>query len=320
MKYDFAPMEGLTGYVYRNAHHQFFHQVDQYYTPFVVPNQNRSLTSREMNDICPEHNAGVPVVPQIMSNRAEDFIWAAEKARELGYGEVNLNLGCPSGTVVPKKRGAGFLAYPQELDAFLDQVCQILEKRGIGLSVKTRTGKDSHEEFPRLLEIFNRYPIKRLIIHPRIQTDYYNNTPNREMFAYALQESKIPLCYNGDLFSQEDLADFERQFPQVERVMIGRGFLANPALAEGRPLDKQRLKAFHDTLEAGYEQVLSGDRSVLFKLKELWNYLGCSFADFERYRKKIKKAQHLSEYRKVVEQLFEEQELSESPGFTGYRK
>ncbi len=320
MKYFFAPMEGITGYVYRNAHHRFFRQVDQYFTPFIVPNQNRRLTSREMNDICPEHNEGVPVVPQIMSCKADEFIWAAEKARSFGYREVNLNLGCPSATVVTRKRGSGFLAFPQELDIFLDQVCEALGKLDMELSVKTRTGKEKPQEFPRLLEIFNKYPLKQLVIHPRLQTDFYENKPDLEAFAMAVSESRNPVCYNGDLFSVEDICRIREHFPSVECLMMGRGLLANPALAEGKAPDMVRLKGFHDALLSGYRQAIPGDRNVLFKMKEVWIYLGSGFTNFEKYGKKIKKSQKLAEYEQAVERLFHEQQIQKEPFFHGYRK
>lgn len=323
MKYYFAPMEGITGYVYRNAHHRIYGQMDQYFTPFLVPNQTRSLSSRELKDILPEHNQGVPLVPQIMTNKAEDFLWAAWKLKELGYQEVNLNLGCPSATVVTKKRGSGFLAFPSELDRFLDEVCRGLEPMRLKLSVKTRIGKDSPAEFPVLLDIFNRYPLEKLIIHPRIQTDFYKNHPNLEIFAQALENSANPVCYNGDLFTAGALEAFRERFPQTEAVMIGRGLLANPEMvlavrtgSFARP-DKCKLKEFHDAVLDGYMQVISGDRNVLFKMKELWYYLGCSFEEFSKYGKKIKKAQKISDYTFVVERLFAEQQLK-SPELNSY--
>lgn len=321
MKYYFAPMEGITGYIYRNAHHRVYGGMDQYFTPFLVPNQTKKLSTREYHDILPEHNQGVPVVPQIMTNKAEDFLWAARHIQELGYREVNLNLGCPSATVVSKNRGSGFLAFPLELERFFEAVCPELERMGMEFSVKTRIGRDDPEEFPVLLGIFNRYPLKKLIVHPRIQTDFYKNTPNLETFSQAAEGSTNPLCYNGDLFHAEDVEAFCRRFPQVDELMIGRGLLANPALVltvrgDGEErLEKKKLREFHDALLDGYQQVMYGDRNVLFKMKELWYYLGCSFEEFAKYGKKIKKAQRVSDYTAVVDRLFAEQELKGKPGF-----
>ena len=203
-----APMEGITGYVYRNAHHRVFGGVDRYFTPFLSPGKKRGLRSRELNDVLPEHNEGVPVVPQILTNDWEDFLHTAEILREFGYEEVNLNLGCPSGTVAAKKRGAGFLGYPEELDLFLGR---IFDGTDMGISVKTRIGVERPEEFERLLAIYRKYPLRELIVHPRVLRDGYGNTPNLPAFLQALEDSPFPVCYNGDLFSRE--AAREWNFP-----------------------------------------------------------------------------------------------------------
>lgn len=310
MQYYFAPMEGITGYIYRNAHRRYFKQVDVYFTPFIVPNQNRKFSSREKNDLLPEHNESLSLIPQILTNKAGDFIWAARELREYGYEEVNLNLGCPSATVVSKGKGSGFLGAPQILDQFFEQVFSSLDMK---VSVKTRLGKDSPEEFYRLMEIYNKYPLKELIIHPRVQKDFYKNKPNLEMFKKAVSLSRNPLCYNGNLFSARAFKDFTAEFPSVDRVMLGRGLVANPGLAEeinsGERLEKQRLKAFHEEILSGYEQTISGDRNVLFKMKELWAYMAQLFDCGEKQVKKIRKSQHLADYRWAVDSLFREADL-----------
>lgn len=316
MEYYFAPLEGITGYIYRNAHHTFFPSMDRYYTPFITPKKGKSFTSREKNDVLPEHNEGIHVVPQILTNQAEGFLKVAELLKEMGYKEVNLNLGCPSGTVVAKKKGAGFLAFPVELDAFLEQ---IFEGCDLQISIKTRIGKEDPEEFGPLLRIFNQYPLERLIIHPRLQTDFYKNTPNREVFARALAESKNPVCYNGDLFSDKKIRDFTEQFPKAESVMLGRGLLVNPALIEkvrkGAAPDPAKIHAFMERLAEDYSEVLSGERDVLFKMKELWSYLGRLFPDGEKYLKKIRKAQRMTEYRAAAAAIFTECSVEEPEGF-----
>ncbi len=320
MKICFAPMEGITGYVFRNAHHKYFGGVEQYYTPFISPNQTKKLTPRELNDVLPEHNEGIPVIPQILTNRAEDFLWAAGRLKELGYREVNLNLGCPSGTVVAKHKGSGFLALPMELDRFLYQICDGMKKLSMEVSVKTRIGKDNPDEFEDLLSIYNRYPLELLVIHPRLQIDYYKNNPNMEVFKQAAAGSKNPICYNGNLFSRENLRDLSRQFPAVEQVMVGRGLLTNPAFAEetGR-LEKERFRAFHDQVLEGYRQAIPGDKNVMFKMKELWFYLGYGFEDGEKYVKKIRKAQRVEEYCAAVSRLLANRELKEEPVFPGWQ-
>lgn len=311
MKFYFAPMEGLTGYIYRNAHRDFFPEgIEKYFSPFIFASQNDSLKAREIRDILPENNRGIVLIPQLLTNNADDFIYTAKKLKNLGYSEINLNLGCPSGTVVSKGRGSGFLAKKAELDAFLDRV---FSQQSTKISIKTRIGKDRPEEFEDLIEIFNKYPLEELIIHPRVQRDYYRNTPNMEVFSAALRHSRNPVCYNGDLFSRAAIDAFCREHPIVERVMLGRGLLMNPALVQthlsGAAPDKGYLRRFHDRVYDDYKGVLHGDVNVLYKMKELWNYMILSFNDNAKYLKRIKKSQNLRDYDEIVSALFDELEL-----------
>ena len=307
-----APLEGITGWIYRNAVYECFGGFDKYFIPFINPNQMGHFSSREKKDILPEHNKGMHAVPQILTNRAEDFIRTAEKLEELGYDEINLNLGCPSRTVVTKGRGSGFLAYPDRLDAFLEE---IFENCRIKISVKTRIGVENPEEFPRILEIYNRYPMEELIIHPRLQRDFYKNQPNMEMFSYAAEESRNVLCYNGDIFTVEDFDRFEERFPEVDRVMTGRGVLADPALGRkicgGAGADKEELRKFHDILYRAYCQEMSGDRTILYKMKEMWSYMAPLFTNYKKYAKKIKKSEKCAMYEDVIREFFAAEDVAE---------
>ncbi|MGC4019168.1 MAG: tRNA-dihydrouridine synthase family protein [Muricomes sp.] len=310
MKFYLAPLEGITGYVYRNAYYKYFGELDKYFIPFISPNQFGHLSSREKNNISPEHNEGVHAVPQILTNSSEDFVKTAWKIQKYGYKEVNLNLGCPSKTVVSKGRGSGFLAFPDELDRFLEE---IFDQTKMKISIKTRIGKESPEEFERLLEIYNKYPLEELIIHPRLQTDYYKNTPNWHVFREALEKCKCSVCYNGDIFAVKDYETFTAAFPEVDCVMLGRGILSNPglvpAIRKGISLDKPALEAFHNQIYQEYQGVLYGEKNVLFKMKELWFYLAGVFTNYEKYGKKIRKAQRLRDYEEIVKALFHEQEI-----------
>lgn len=312
MRLYLAPLEGITGWIYRSAVYKCFGGFDKYFVPFIRPNQMGHLSAREKKDILPAHNAGMWTVPQILTNQAEDFLRTAVKLKEYGYEEVNLNLGCPSKTVVTKRRGAGFLAEPERLEAFLDE---IFAKSPIKISVKTRLGMEDPEEFARLLDIYNQFPMEELIIHPRVQKDFYKNTPRLEMFELALAKSKNMLCYNGDINSVSDADRLEKRFPQVDCIMMGRGVLADPALGrqlkgDGRA-DKEELRQFHDMIYSGYCEEMSGDRTILYKMKELWFYLADIFADSKKYAKKIKKAEKCAVYEKIIEEMFRECELTE---------
>lgn len=306
-----APMEGITNYVYRNAFHQFYYPMDKYFTPFISAKPNKRLSFKEINEVSPETNPGICLVPQILTNNAEDFIETAEIfMKEYGYQELNLNLGCPSGTVAAKKKGSGFLSEPEKLDAFLDRIYSALP---IKISIKTRIGTHYEEDWEYLLDIYEKYPISELIIHPRIQQDYYKYSPRLEAWRMAEERLKMPLCYNGNLFSKEDYEQFTDKFPKTERFMYGRGLIQNPALVntirEGKQADKETLRGFHDKIYGDYQELLSGDRNVLFRMKELWSYMAPGFTNHEKYAKKIKKAQNCREYEAIVNSLFAEQEL-----------
>ena len=310
MKYYYAPMEGITRYLHRNVYHSLFDNIDKYFTPFIVPNQNRKLSNKERRDLLPENNQGIYLVPQILTNSAEDYLAYEEILKSFGYDEININLGCPSKTVVSKDRGSGFLAKPEQLDHFLEE---IFTYRTCRISVKTRIGKETEDEFPRLLEIYNKYPLEELIIHPRTQRDLYKNTPRMDVYAYAARNSVNPLCYNGDIFGPAAYRELVEQFPDTEAVMIGRGLLINPALIgllkEGRMADKEVIRAYHDRMYDVYRQNMSGDRVILFKMKELWVYLNQLFTNSEKYAKRIRKSQKLCAYESAVNDLFADQEI-----------
>ncbi|WP_299994213.1 tRNA-dihydrouridine synthase family protein [uncultured Clostridium sp.] len=315
MKYYLAPMEGITGHVYRNAYKKYFDNIDKYFTPFIVPNQSLSLKTKELRDLLPENNLGLNIVPQILTNDAEGFILTANKLKQLGYDEINLNLGCPAGTVVSKKRGSGFLAFKDELDKFLDEIYKTCDMK---ISVKTRLGKDSPEEFYKLIEIYNKYPLEELIIHPRTREDFYGNTPNLKIFEEALTLSKHSICYNGDIFTASNYNDIADKFKEIDKVMLGRGILANPGLIgeikENKFLTKETLKDFHDELFENYTILLNEDKNAMYRMKELWGYMSHIFTNNKKYYKKIKKAQKAKDYKEAVSRLFEEQEIIKGAG------
>lgn len=310
----FAPLEGITTYPYRNLHHKYFGGVEKYFTPFLAPGPEQGMSVKEMRDVLPENNAGVPVVPQILTNRAGDFLLASKKLSEMGYREINLNLGCPSGTVTAKKKGSGFLLYPDDLDRFFDEVFSDAAVRNgeFLVSIKTRIGKNEVEEWPELMQVYNRYPIHELTVHPRIQKEFYKGTPHLDVFTDILKESRNPVVYNGDLFTVEKVKEFREKFPTAGTVMIGRGLIRNPALAEMILQEETepeadilpRIREFHDALFEHYRETMSGDRNLLFRMKDLWSYMLAEVPDSEKLAKKIRKSQHVPEYLAAVEEVF----------------
>lgn len=306
MQYYLAPLEGVSGPIYRQTLQAFFPFPDRYYTPFLSPTQDHIITSKQWAEIDPAQAKKYPLIPQFLTNNAENFIWAAKELEQIGYREVNLNLGCPSGTVVKKKKGSGLLGQTDLLASMLDE---IYAKCPIAVSVKTRVGLKSEEEFVQLVSLFNQYPICELIVHPRLSKELYRGDVHMELFQYAVDNCKAPLCYNGNLFTPEDYQALLRDNPNLNAVMLGRGAIANPGLIgylkTGCWIDANRFKQFHDSLYHQYRAAMPGLRPTLFKMRELWCYWACLFEDSAKGMKQIRKADTFERYEASVEALFD---------------
>jgi len=300
MRYYFAPLEGLTDCIYRRLHHKFFPGIHRYYTPFFSPTVHRSLTPREERELPPADTLGFEVVPQLLTKSSDDFLWMAKQCRDRGYTEVNLNLGCPSGTVTAKRKGSGMLSDPDALDAFL---YEIFASAPLDVSVKTRLGFNATEEFSRLLSIFNRYPIKELTVHPRVRSAFYKGNVDIDAFRYAIKNSQSAVCYNGNLCSREQIEAFSKNFPQVESVMLGRGLIADPGMLSPGGTDRNSLAAFSDELLEEYLLAFGGSRNAMFRLKENWRYLICKFEGSERLYKRLRKTTDLAEYISISKEI-----------------
>ena len=304
MRYYLAPMEGLPASIYRRLHHKHFGGVDAYFMPFLSPTQHRVLTHREERELPLADSLELYAVPQVLTKNAQDFLWAAQVCAHRGYDQVNLNIGCPSGTVVSKGKGSGMLRNPEELDAFLEE---IFSASPIPISVKTRLGLKDPEEFPRLLEILNRYPIRELTVHPRVREDFYKGSVRKEWFAYALEHSKNPLCCNGDILTRQE-AD---AVSGVEAVMIGRALIADPGLLSGGST-RQQLKAFLEELLEEYTEAFGSYRNAMFRMKENWGFLRCRFEGSDKLWKQLRKTTDPSEYRNLTAQILDTQPQAEN--------
>ena len=299
MRYYFAPMEGLTDSIYRRIHHKHFSGVDAYYMPFISPTVHRCLTNREAREVPLADTVPFRAVPQLMTKVVDDFLWAAQECKNRGYDEVNLNVGCPSGTVVAKKKGSGMLEDPDNLNRFLDG---IFAASPLPVSVKTRLGLTESREFPGILEIYNQYPIKELTVHPRVRKQFYDGDVDMEMFRYALDNSKNKLVFNGNLRNFSEVKAFENEFPKIEAVMIGRGLIGNPAMLE--PGGQKKLEAFHDELLEEYILNFGGARNAMFRMKENWRHMIWMFENNEKLWKKLRKCTDVKEYRDIVQEIF----------------
>ena len=301
MRYYFAPLEGLTDSVYRRLHHKYFGGIDRYYMPFISPTIHRSLTHKEDRELPLADSENFCAVPQILTRVPEDFLWAAQVCADRGYTEVNLNVGCPSGTVVSKGKGSGMLRNPDELDAFLDR---IFTSCPIDITVKTRLGLENPEEFPALLEVFNRYPIRELTVHPRVRKDFYKEPVREDWFRYAYENSKNSLCYNGNLCNTQDIARVSETYPKVESVMIGRALVGDPGMLSHGTTAAQ-LKAFHDELTEEYIRVFGSARNAMFRLKENWGFLHLRFEDTDKLWKRLRKTTDIDEFMSITAEIFE---------------
>ncbi|HIY16588.1 MAG TPA: tRNA-dihydrouridine synthase family protein [Candidatus Intestinimonas stercorigallinarum] len=306
VQYYFAPLEGVTGAVFRRVHSACFPGIDKYFMPFVSPGRERVFSKRDMRELSPAFHEGIPAVPQLLTRQAEDFLWAAELLADLGYREVNLNLGCPSGTVTAKGKGSGLLRDREELERFLEE---IFRRAPLAVSIKTRVGFQSPEEFEGLLDVFQRVPYSELIIHPRVRADFYRGGARMEAFARAVERGAAPLCYNGDLTTAEEVEALSRRFPTVDRVMIGRGLVGDPALVVkargGAPAGREELRRFHDALYDGYTEAFGSRYNAMLRMKELWFYLIDLFDGGDGCLKALKKARDTGEYEGQVEAIFQ---------------
>ena len=299
----FAPLEGLTDAIFRKVHHTYFPVgVDRYYTPFFSPTVHRALTPREARELPPADSVDVTVIPQLLTKVAEDFLWMAGQCRDLGYEEVNLNLGCPSGTVTAKGKGSGMLRDPQALDAFLET---IFRDTPLPISVKTRIGFSDSAEFPALLEIYNRYPIRELTIHPRVRTAFYKGSVDMDMFSLAIAESKNPVCYNGDITGIDQIPALQARYPQLKAVMIGRGLIADPGMLTPVGTTREALTGYLDALLEEYLVSFGGSRNAMFRMKEHWGLLLSHFQVDEKLAKRLRKTTDLAEYRTVTGQILQ---------------
>lgn len=325
MVIEFAPMEGISVYPFRMAHKSLYGGIDRYYLPFVEAHQTKTLKKKEMKDLLPEHNPGGCCVPQLMAKHADLALCYIEMVEEYGFSEINLNFGCPSGTVIAKGKGAGALEDPEGMDRFFDELFHGLDTKNseVRISVKSRIGMTSCDKMEDLISVYNRYPFSEIIVHPRLGKDAYKGTVNLEAFDEFYENLRIPVSYNGDLRTAEDVRSVSSRYPRLHAVMIGRGLLADPALGERisgpvsegahadrqeeaaipAPLQDPRLLHFLETLEEAWMEDLHDSVSVLFRLKEYWTYLAWNFEDSLTVQKKIRKARSLSEYHAAVRKL-----------------
>lgn len=302
-----APLHGVTGRVFRRAYLAAFPGFDSAMAPFILSVQVDRLKDTHFKDLCPPDEGGIPLVPQILGNDAEGFLATAKVLADLGYPEVNWNLGCPYPMVADKGRGSGLLPFPDRITRFLDEVCPRL---GPGLSVKLRLGRREAGEILALMPALNAYPLSRIILHARLGVQMYKGEVDLEGFGRAAALCAHRLSYNGDIKDRVGFETLRTRFPGVQEWMIGRGALEDPFLParlKGLPLPPEPLEAirdFHAELFAGYRAVLFGPAHVLDKMKEVWTYLGRNIQGAARDLEALPRAKTLEAYEATVERIF----------------
>ena len=299
----FAPLEGMTDGIFRRAHYDFFGGVEEYAIPFIRLTGDLALTGGERREISPGENAGIPCVPQVLTKEAEQLLWAAGMLRDLGYGTVDLNLGCPAPTVVTRGRGSAMLQDPAALRRFFDRVFPACPIR---LSVKTRIGFSSPDEWEKLLDVLADYPLSRVVIHPRTREEQYSGPVHPEAFAAALERFGPRAVWNGDILTPADADRITRLFPGTDGVMIGRGLIRDPSLARrlsgGKSADLGEIKAFFDRLFGDYLERF-GLPVALGRMKKLFLLLSEGMPEGKKMYKDIKKASSADRYLAASEKM-----------------
>ncbi len=311
MEHYFAPMEGVTTAIFRRIHHRLFGGAERYYTPFISPTSEHLFTARELREIGPEQNAGLNTVPQILTKNPQDFLWAATGLANMGYKEVNLNLGCPSATVTAKGKGAGLLRTPDTLEKLLDG---IFSRPPLPVSVKTRIGYTDPDEFPALLELLCRYPMAELTVHCRTRKEMYAGAVHYEAFDLAREKCPVRLCFNGDLFTAADFETLEKRYPDLPAAAAARGAARDPALFRrirgGPPASREELRQFHGEIYEAYSSAF-GRLNGMRRTRELWHYLIERFDNAEELRKRMTRTKDPAVFEEAVAAVFRELPLKD---------
>ncbi|MGE5257017.1 MAG: tRNA dihydrouridine synthase [Hyphomicrobiales bacterium] len=305
-----APLKGFTDAVFRKTYAEHFDGFDAAMAPFVATVAADRLTDKHVRDLVPHRNAGMPVEPQLLGNTAEDFIFLARHLFDMGYPDVNWNLGCPFRPVTKKRRGSGLLPFPEQVNEFLDKTLRALPGR---LSIKMRLGRTQPDEILRLLPVLNRYPLKEITIHPRTARQMYAGQPDLDMFQLCLEQSRHRVVYNGDITDLQGFRALAARFPNVDSWMIGRGALSNPFLPaiikngrNGVAGKVEKFKAFYDDLFARYQERLCGPGHLLDRMKGFWTYFTRAFTNGPEMERRIHHTFNLPRYLEIVERFFRE--------------
>ena len=309
-----SPLQGFTDFRFRNAQNKLFGGIDTFYSPYIRLNGKMVIKPSYERDLLPENNLDLEVIPQVITNDADEFLFVAKYVRELGYKELNWNLGCPYPMVTKSGMGSGLISNPEKINHILHRAHT---ESDIIVSMKMRLGYENSEEILDVLPILDTYPIKNIAIHARIGKQLYKGGVNLDAFQLCIDNTKHKLYYNGDITSVAKFQEMQARFPSIDHWMIGRGLISDPFLPSmiknnttEYPTDKMELfSAFHDTLYAIYSESLSGSTHILLKMYHLWEYFSATFSNPHKVLKKIKKAQSIRNYEAAVAEIFKNEKF-----------
>ena len=304
-----SPLQGFTDFRFRNALHKYFGGIDTFYAPYIRLNGKLKIKSSYQRDLQSEHNNTLEVIPQVMTNKPEEFMFVVDYVQSLGYKELNWNLGCPYPMVTKSGMGSGLINKPEAIDEVLKRVHN---ESDITVSMKMRMGYENSTEILDTLPTLEKYPLKSIAIHARIGKQLYKGGVDLESFQRCVDQSKHKLYYNGDIKTVADFKNIQERFPTIDHFMIGRGLIADPFLPSmikanttEYPSDRfQRFSEFHDTIYQQYDAALSGPTPIKMKMLGFWEYFSQSFDNPQKTYKKIKKASNPRAYQAAVKEIF----------------
>ena len=304
-----SPLQGFTDFRFRNAFHKYFGGIDTFYSPYIKLNGKLVVKGSYERDILPENNNTLQVIPQIITNDADEFLFVAKYVKQLGYNELNWNLGCPYPMVAKSGMGSGLICNTGRIDEILERAHN---ETDIVVSMKMRMGYDNPTEILDVFPILEKYPIKNIAIHARIGKQLYKGGVDLDSFQKCLDVSKHKLYYNGDITSVEKFRMLKERFPSIDHFMIGRGLIADPFLPSmiknnTTEYPKNRFEIFeefHDTIYRDYDAYLQGPTPIKMKMLGFWEYFSESFSNPQKTYKKIKKAGNSKHYEEVVKEIF----------------
>lgn len=311
MDYYFAPLEGITDEIYRSVHHEYFGGISKYFIPFISPTNQSTFNNRELRNVARSSASGFTCIPQVLTKDADAFVRTCKMLEDMGYNEVNLNLGCPSGTVTGKGKGSAMLRDPDSLRLFFDDVFASVT---VKVSVKTRIGFDDTSKWAELTDLLTAYPFCEVIIHPRTRKEFYKGAVHTDAYADFYNKNTGLPVFNGDLFTPNDIHEIMERFPETHAVMLGRGLVAAPFMAEGS-FNLKKVKDFHDALLKAYSDERPVN-AVLGHMSEIMLYMSMCFEGSKKCLKEMQKSRRLDDYTNAVNRMFETCPVKAEPYFS----